>query len=159
MEMRATLRSKARKRRSYHSSGTRPHVARRWSTTADSTSSSVEAKVAPSRSIDPSSLKVSEDRLAALAKERKPLTDEAEFYVGKSLPAKLKAQLDANDAAVEAQKVLVQNQKLELVRIDQNFDADLERLRKLWGGAQPGSLGAPVMLAPVPAAAATAKKK
>ena len=88
------------------------------------------------------SLKVSEDRLAALAKERKPLTDEAEFYVGKPLPAKLKAQLDANDTAVEAQRVLIQNQKLEAVRIDQNYDLQLDRLKKLWAGASPGSLGA-----------------
>lgn len=99
------------------------------------------------------SLKVSEDRVAALAKERKPLTDEAEFYVGKPLPAKLKSQLDANDAAVDAQKVLVQNQKLEAVRIEQNFDAELERLKKLWGGAQPGSLGAPVVTTPAAAPA------
>ena len=109
------------------------------------------------------SLKVSEDRLAALARERKPLTDEAEFYVGKPLPAKIKAQLDANDTAVEAQRVLIQNQKLEAVRIDQNFDAQLERLRKLWGGASPGSLGVlPVASAPVagkaPAAAPAVKK-
>jgi len=110
------------------------------------------------------SLKVSEDRLTALAKERKPLTDEAEFYVGKTMPAKLKAQLDANDTAVEAQRVLVQNQKLEAVRIDQNFDLELERLKKLWGGAQPGSLGTiPVASAPAtgkaPAPAAAAVKK
>lgn len=111
-----------------------------------------------------SSLKVSEDRLAALAKERKPLTDEAEFYVGKALPAKLKAQLDANDTAVEAQKVLVQNQKLEAVRIDQNFDVELDRLKKLWGGAQPGSLGPmqvtpPPAPAPAPAAPAASRAK
>lgn len=110
-----------------------------------------------------SSLKVSEARLAALAKERKPLTDEAEFYVGKPLPAKLKAQLDANDTSVDAQRVLVQNQKLEAVRIDQNFDAELGRLRRLWAGAQPGSLGAlPVASAPmagkVPASAPAIKK-
>ena len=84
---------------------------------------------------------MSEARLALLAKERKPLTDEAEFYVGKPLPGKLKTQLDANDASVDAQRVLVQNQKLEVVRIDALYDAELIRLRLLWGGAQPGSLG------------------
>jgi hypothetical protein len=86
-------------------------------------------------------LRVSEARLALLAKERKPLTDEAEFYVGKPLPGKLKAQLDANDASVDAQRVLVQNQKLEAVRIDALYDAELARLKLLWGGAQPGSMG------------------
>ena len=86
-------------------------------------------------------LRVSQTRLTALAKERKPLMDEAEFYVGKPLPGKLKTQLDANDASVDAQRALVQNQKLEAVRIDALYDAELIRLRLLWGGAQPGSLG------------------
>jgi hypothetical protein len=87
------------------------------------------------------SVRVSEERLALLAAERKPLMDEAEFYVGKPLPTKLKMQLDANDAAVDAQRSLVQNQRLEEVRIDSRYDAELERLRKLWAGAQPGSMG------------------
>ena len=86
-------------------------------------------------------VRVSETRLTALAAERKPLTDEAEFYVGKQLPAKIKTQLDANDAAVEAQRSLVQNQRLEVIRIDALYDAELERLKKLWNGAQPGSMG------------------
>lgn len=88
------------------------------------------------------SLRLSEARLAALAVERKPLIDEAEFYVGKPLPAKLKAQIEAIDVAEEAQRTLVQNQELEVTRIDQLYDAELERLKKLWQGAQPGSLGA-----------------
>lgn len=87
------------------------------------------------------SLRASEARLAALALERKPLLDEAEFYVGKPLPGKLKTQLDANDASVDAQRTLLQNQKLEVVRIDALYDAELARLKLLWGGAQPGSMG------------------
>lgn len=83
----------------------------------------------------------SEQRLAALAAERKPLIDETEFYVGRSLPPRLKQQLDANDAAVEAQRVLLYNQQLEIARINATFDAELARLRKLWAGAAPGSLG------------------
>jgi len=86
-------------------------------------------------------LRISEARLAALARDRKPLTDDAEFYIGKPLPGKLKAQLDANDASVGAQRSLVQNQKLEVIRIDQLYDAELERLKRLWSGAQPGSMG------------------
>jgi hypothetical protein len=86
-------------------------------------------------------LKQSESRLAALAAERKPLADESEFYVGKQLPFKLKLALDANDAAVDAQKSLQQNQQLESARIVARYDAELERLRKLWAGAQPGSMG------------------
>lgn len=86
-------------------------------------------------------VRTSEARLAALATERKPLTDEAEFYVGKPLPAKLRTALDANDATVDAQRSLVQNQRQEVVRIDALYDAELERLKKLWAGAQPGSMG------------------
>lgn len=88
-----------------------------------------------------SSLKISEARLIALEKERKPLQDETEFYVGKQLPVKLKQAIDANDAATGAQRDLVANQKAEIVRVDKLYDDELERLRKLWGGAQPGSMG------------------
>ena len=95
-------------------------------------------------------LQLSEDRVAQLTAERKPLMDEAEFYVGKPLPGKLRTQLDANDASTEAQRTLGQNQQLEIVRVNRLYDAELDRLRKLWAGAQPGSLGGPV--APVAAA-------
>ena len=83
----------------------------------------------------------SEARLAELAAERKPLAADAEFYAGKSLPLKLRLALSANDASVETQKALIQNQQAEIERIDQRYDAELERLKKLWAGAAPGSLG------------------
>jgi len=102
-------------------------------------------------------VRTSEARLAALAAERKPLTDEAEFYVGKPLPAKLKTALDANDATVDAQRSLVQNQRQEVVRIDALYDAELERLKKLWAGAQPGSMG--IVAGSAAAAAPSAPKK
>ena len=88
-----------------------------------------------------SAMRISELRIADLAKERKPLEEEAQFYVGKPMPGKLKQQLDANDAGVEAQKQLIENQKAELVRINGLFDKELARLKKLWAGAPPGSLG------------------
>ena len=97
-----------------------------------------------------SSVRNSEARIKLLLEERKPLQNEAEFYVGKSLPAKVKLGLDANDAALEAQRSLVQNQQTEVVRINALYDAELARLKKLWGGAMPGSLGPTV----TPAAAA-----
>jgi len=97
------------------------------------------------------SVKISEARLTLLASERKPLTDEAEFYIGKPLPTKLRTQLDANDAATDAQRSLIQNQQAEIIRVNSLYDAELQRLRKLWGGAQPGTLGA---LPPVDAASA-----
>lgn len=86
-------------------------------------------------------IKATELRVKELAVERKPLLDEAEFYKGKTLPARLKQQIDANDAAVDAQKNSAQNQTVEMARINKLYDAELNRLRRLWGGAQPGSLG------------------
>lgn len=86
------------------------------------------------------SMQISERRIEELAKERKPLLDEAEFYKGRAMPAKLKQQLDANEASTEAQRVLIENQKAELVRVNKLYDQELARLKRLWGGAAPGSL-------------------
>ncbi len=86
-------------------------------------------------------MQASEKRLAALAHERKALLDEAEFYRGRMLPLRLQAALDANRPALDAQRALVQNQEAETVRINALFDAELERLRRLWAGALPGSMG------------------
>jgi hypothetical protein len=85
-------------------------------------------------------LRASEGRLVELAKERKPLTADAEFYAGKPLPPQLKAQLDANDVSTEGQRYQIASQKAELDRINKNFDAELQRMKKLWAGAPPGSL-------------------
>jgi hypothetical protein len=86
-------------------------------------------------------MKATELRLRGLAAERKPLLDEAEFYQGKPLPPRLKSQIDANDAAVEAQRGATSTQQAELERINRLYDAELERLRRLWSGAPAGSLG------------------
>lgn len=94
------------------------------------------------------SVERSEQRLSDLAAERKPLLEEAEFYKGKALPGKLRQLMDANDAAVEAQRALVQNQQSEVVRINALYDVELVRLKRLWAGSLPGSLG------PLPAAQA-----
>jgi hypothetical protein len=93
------------------------------------------------------SIEATQRRIEALQKERKPLNDEASFYEGKPLPVKLKRQFDANDAAMQAQRALVQNQEIESKRIHAMFDAELERLRALWKGMPPG--------APEPARAAS----
>lgn len=82
----------------------------------------------------------SEDRLAELRGERKPLVEEAEFYKSGALPVKLKRQLDGVDAAIAAQQETVTNQQAEVGRINALFDAELAHLRKLWAGAEPGSL-------------------
>lgn len=85
----------------------------------------------------------SEQRIAELEKERKPLLTEAEFYKGKPLPAKLKQSLEFVDVAIEAHRTLIRNQQAELSRVNFIYDQELERLRKLWAGAKPGSLPLP----------------
>ena len=87
-------------------------------------------------------MKTTETRQRELAAERKPLLSEAEFYAGRPLPAKLRGQTDANDAALEAQRSLALNQQAELDRINRLYDAELGRLRRLWTGVPPGSMGA-----------------
>ena len=91
--------------------------------------------------------KASESRLKELATERKPLLEEAEFYKGRQIPLRLKQQLDANDAGVEAQRSAAANQEAELIRINKLHDVELDRLRRLWAGAAAGSL-LPVAVAP-----------
>lgn len=105
-------------------------------------------------------VRISESRITALAVERQPLMDESEFYVGKPLPSKLKQLLDANDAATDAQRSLLQNQQEEIVRINANFDAELERLRRIWAGSAPGSANVvPVSAANSVSAGASAPRK
>lgn len=94
-------------------------------------------------------ISATERRLKDLAAERIPLVNEAEFYQGRQLPQKIRQQLDANDAAVEAQKGAAANQTAELERVNKLYDAELERLRRLWSGATPGSLGPMPVVAPL----------
>jgi hypothetical protein len=86
-------------------------------------------------------MRTTEIRLGELAAERKPLLSEAEFYLGKPLPPKLRGQLDANDAATAAQRESALTQDAELERVNRLYDAELARLKLLWAGAVPGSLG------------------
>jgi hypothetical protein len=85
------------------------------------------------------------DVQAALAASKKRLELEAEFYKGKSLPVPLKRQIDANDAARQAVLESQANNTAEQERVAANYDKELDRLRKLWAGAEPGKLGALVL--------------
>ncbi len=89
-------------------------------------------------------IKATEQRLKELGAARKPLLQDSEFYIGKPLPAKLRAALDSNQTASDAQRAAAQNQQAELERVNQLYDAELARLRRLWAGAPAGSLAAAV---------------
>lgn len=96
----------------------------------------------------------SEKRIADLKAERKPLLAEAEFYKGKkTMPYKLRTALEGNQASQEAQADIVGNNKAERVRINALYDQELSRLRKLWAGAEPGTLPDTPLGAPASAAA------
>ena len=85
-----------------------------------------------------SAISHSNERYAELLKARKRLDDEAEFYPDKRrMPARLKRDIDANDAALEAEKQAQQNRQDELRRVNGNFDATLARLKFLWARQSP----------------------
>lgn len=108
-----------------------------------------EAALGPARL----ALTSTEQRLQELQRQREPLLAETEFYKGRSLPDKLRQQLDANEAAAAAQRSAIATHRAELDRINGLYDAELERLRRLWAGAAPGSLGPMSSSAIVPVAA------
>jgi hypothetical protein len=88
-----------------------------------------------------------EQRLAQVSEDRKPLEQEAEFYAGRKLPLKLKHQFETLDATEQALKIALKAQADQRARVNDLYDIELNRLKKLWAGAAPGSLG-PI---PVPA--------
>ena len=78
-------------------------------------------------------MRITEARIALLKAERVPIDNEVEFYPDKSkLPSKVKLALDANNAALDAQRQLLLSQQPELDRINKNYDEELQRLRVLW---------------------------
>ena len=96
-------------------------------------------------------LKSADHRLADLERERKALELEAEFYKGKELPRKLKARFEDNQTSIVGQKDAAANHRTEVARINARYDEELARLKRLWSGAAPGSLG------PAPGTAAPAR--
>jgi hypothetical protein len=88
-------------------------------------------------------MSTSRARLEQLTAERKLLLEQAEFHRGESVPQDLKDQIAANDASMAAQLKVIQVSQAEQTRINKIFDMELEQLRPLWNGAQPGSLWVP----------------
>lgn len=96
-------------------------------------------------------LRASEQRLQDLQRERQPLLDESEFFPNRELPAALRQRLAANDAAQAAQRQAIETHRSELARINGGYDAELQRLRRLWAGAAPGSVPMTPMASSPPA--------
>jgi hypothetical protein len=75
-------------------------------------------------------------RELALAKQRKEIDTEMEFYQRdpSKAPKWLRSKLEDNQQQVAAQKLFLEQQALEKQRINTRFDLELEKLRQLWGG-------------------------
>lgn len=86
-------------------------------------------------------LRNADKRLAELERERQAVAEEAEFYKDKVPPAKLKSRIDDNRTSTDAQRAAMLTHQAEQTRINQRYDDELARLKRLWGGAVPGSLG------------------
>jgi hypothetical protein len=78
------------------------------------------------------SIKLLEKRGAELVAERKRLSDEEEFYIGKPLPGKLKTAIDAAEAQLDAQRQMMDERQAELSRVNSRFDVQLAELKVLW---------------------------
>lgn len=78
-----------------------------------------------------------EARLAELKKQREKLDQEMEFYQSdpSKAPANLRAQMEENTKNVKVQEMFVSDQEFERRRVNQRFDEELAKLRKLWAAA------------------------
>jgi hypothetical protein len=86
-------------------------------------------------------MELSRNRIKALTEERSQLDREVAPYKGQPLPANIAARAAANAAAMTAQTQALELQMAEHNRISARYDVELARLKSLWAGAMPGSLG------------------
>jgi hypothetical protein len=79
-------------------------------------------------------------REASLAKQRKEIDNELEFYQGdvSKAPSWLKRKLEDNESQALVQKRFLDEQSLEKARINARFDEELAKLRQLWRGLTAG---------------------
>lgn len=88
-------------------------------------------------------IKVSGKRRVELANQRKSLANEMEFYVNQPsrAPVSLKRRLEENQSSVAVLQRFIVEQEQEKKRINQRFDEELAKLRKLWVLANPPAYG------------------
>jgi hypothetical protein len=95
-------------------------------------------------------IRLTTTRFAELVAQRRPLDQEAAFYKGKAVPAPLQRQIDASDASFNALTDVFHTLQLDLAAIETTRGNERDRLRKLWAGALPGSMGPLVAIASAP---------
>jgi hypothetical protein len=83
-------------------------------------------------------IKRSQERTDSLAKDRKRLDDEAEFYKKRDQPDSLKRAYALNAQAVTAEERIMAEARGEVARINERFDAERKRYKELLAqGARP----------------------
>ncbi len=83
-------------------------------------------------------IKRSQERTDSLAKDRKRLDDEAEFYKKREQPDSLKRAYALNAQAVTAEERIMAEARGEVARINERFDAERKRYKDLLAqGARP----------------------
>ena len=85
-------------------------------------------------------LRLPNARLAELLAQHKVLKEKAEFYP-KGMPLDLRRDIEANDASLLAVRDVFRTIELEIAGIVDKYDDERTHLRKLWGGALPGTIG------------------
>ena len=99
-----------------------------------------EIEAARKKSLEGSeqSIKRSQERADSLAKDRKRLYDEAEFYKKREQPDSLKRAYALNAQAVTAEERIMAEARGEVARINERFDAERKRYKELLAqGARP----------------------
>lgn len=100
----------------------------------------VELETARKKSLEGAeqAIKRSQERTESLAKDRKRLDDEAEFYRKREQPDSLKRAYALNAQAVGAEERIMAEARGEVARINERFDAEAKRYRELLAqGARP----------------------
>jgi hypothetical protein len=72
-----------------------------------------------------------DSRIAQYKKERKRLDDEAEFYVNREMPRKLKESFTTNEALTEQQEKTRADSLAEMQRINERYDQNRKRFEEI----------------------------
>jgi len=79
-----------------------------------------------------------QQRMAALQKERRRLDSEAEFFVKREMPEKLKRAFQGNAVLIRSEQRIIDDARADLDRVNGRYDEELKRWRGLVSsGAQP----------------------
>jgi hypothetical protein len=85
-------------------------------------------------------LRQANERLAELLEQWKRLREKLEFYKGKPLPPDLQREVQESDGTFSASADVFRGLESDIDYIVAKYNHPRERLDKLWGGAEPGSM-------------------